>query len=241
MKLLQAPCEHAAMSMAGIVHDLGNLIQIATSAIGIVSRTPDMPAVHAGPILARARCSLEQAGAIVRQSLGGLRDHATAIDHTNVQACLADIAALIETMETPELVLETAVTADLPEARCDPIRLRRALLNLVFNARDAILENGLVVVEARTIRRDRLPIGVEIRVIDNGIGMSPATIARCCDPFFTTKPDGLGGVGLPMVDRFVRDAGGEMAIESAPGIGTTVTLRLPAAVPPQTLSQELEP
>jgi signal transduction histidine kinase len=242
MKLLRAssPGEPAAISAAGVVHDLGNLIQIASSAIGIVARTPDMPAVHSGPILARARSSLEQAGAIVRQSLGSMRDRVQAIDHTNVPACLADVAALIETMDTPELVLEIATTPDLPEVRCDPIGLRRALLNLVFNARDAVLESGLVVVEARTVRRGREPVGVELRVIDNGIGMSAATIARCRDPFFTTKVDGLGGVGLPMVERFVRDAGGALDIESAPGIGTTVTLRLPAVSTPEILSEELE-
>lgn len=242
MKLLQASStnEHGGISTAGVVHDLGNLIQIASSAIGIVARTPDMPAMHSGPILARARSSLEQAGAIVRQSLVGMRDPGPTIDQTNVPACLADVAALIDTMDTPELVLEIAMTPDLPELRCDPIGLRRALLNLVFNARDAIAENGTVVIEARSIRHERDRVGVEIRVIDNGIGMSAATIARCLDPFFTTKPDGLGGVGLPMVDRFLRDAGGEIAIESAPGAGTIVTLRLPASTQPETLSRELE-
>jgi len=243
MKLLQASGmnEQGGMSTAGIVHDLGNLIQIASSAIGIVARNPDMPAMHSGPILARARNSLEQAGAIVRQSLGSMRDPGRAIDRTNLPACLADVAALIDTMDTPELVLEIATTIDLPELRCDPIGLRRALLNLVFNARDAIDGCGTVVIEARTIREpERDPVGAEIRVTDNGIGMSTATIARCLDPFFTTKPDGLGGVGLPMVERFVRDAGGEIAIESTIGTGTIVTLRLPAIPQTETLSQELE-
>jgi signal transduction histidine kinase len=59
--------------------------------------------------------------------------------------------------------------------------------------------------------------------------MSPATIARAFDPFFTTKAEGPGGIGLPMVEHFVRDAGGEIAVDSEPGVGTTITLRLPAA------------
>jgi signal transduction histidine kinase len=62
--------------------------------------------------------------------------------------------------------------------------------------------------------------------------MSPATIERAFDPFFTTKGDGLGGIGLPMIQHFVRKAGGEVAIESEPGIGTTVTLRLLAVAAP---------
>lgn len=230
--------DRSAVAAAGVVHDLGNLIQIASSAIGIIARTPEMPAVHSGPILARARSSLEQAGAIVRQSLGRIRDQAAGIDQTNVPACLADVAALIGTLETPGLVLEIAVETDLPWVHCDPIGLRRAVLNLVFNARDAIAGSGIVVIEARTLRRDLVAAGVELRVVDNGAGMSPATIARAFDPFFTTKANGLGGIGLSMVERFVRDAGGEIAVESARGIGTTVTLRLPAAVAAASISEE---
>ncbi len=66
--------------------------------------------------------------------------------------------------------------------------------------------------------------------------MSRETIARAFEPFFTTKSDGLGGVGLPMVERFVQQAGGTIAIKSELGVGTIVTLRLPA-IPPL----ELEP
>jgi signal transduction histidine kinase len=72
---------------------------------------------------------------------------------------------------------------------------------------------------------------VEIRVTDEGVGMTRSTIARAFAPFFTTKSEGLGGVGLPMVDRFVRGAGGEILIDSEPGVGTTIALRLPALAP----------
>lgn len=214
------PAPHA-IAAAGIVHDLGNLIQIAASAINIVARTPGMPASHSGPILARAQSSLDQAGAIVRQSIGLARDHAVLFADTDVASCLADVAALAGTLED-ELAVEVDVAHGLPRLCCDPLGLRSAVLNLVFNARDAIAGSGVIVIVARPAA-----IGVEIRVVDNGIGMSPATILRAFDPFFTTKPDGLGGVGLPMVDRFVRDWGGEIAIDSEPGVGTTVTLRLP--------------
>jgi signal transduction histidine kinase len=69
---------------------------------------------------------------------------------------------------------------------------------------------------------------VELSVADCGIGMTDETMKRAFDPFFTTKSGGLGGVGLPMVKRFVEGAGGQIRLSSMPGAGTTVTLFLPA-------------
>jgi signal transduction histidine kinase len=213
----------SAISTAGAIHDLGNLIQIASSAINIVARMPDMSATHSAPMLDRAKTSLEQAGALVRQTMGFMRDRTIASVSSNVSMCLADVANLIGSISESGLAVDVHVEPGLPDVRCDPIGLRRAVLNLVFNARDAMAGHGLISIQARTSLRG----GVEIRVADTGVGMSPATIARVFDPFFTTKSDGLGGIGLPMVERFVRDAGGEIAIVSEPGAGTTVTLRLP--------------
>lgn len=59
--------------------------------------------------------------------------------------------------------------------------------------------------------------------------MAPATTARALDPFFSTKGDGLRGLGLPMVERFAREAGGGLVIESEPLVGTAATLCLPVA------------
>jgi signal transduction histidine kinase len=66
-------------------------------------------------------------------------------------------------------------------------------------------------------------------VVDRGIGMSPPRSPASSIPSSPPRADGLGGIGLPMVARFARDAGGQIVIDSEPGIGTVVTLRLPAA------------
>jgi signal transduction histidine kinase len=216
------------LANAGIVHDLGNLIQIAASAVNIVARSPTMPTEHSRPILHRATICLEQAGALVRQTIGIARDGAATLGDCCVTACLADVAALVEAMDEPGLALEIDIERELPRALCDPLGLRSAVLNLVFNARDAMAGIGLVAIRGRAISCGLAGISVEISVTDNGVGMSPATVARALDPFFTTKSNGLGGVGLPMVERFVREAGGTISIASEPGIGTAVALRLPA-------------
>jgi signal transduction histidine kinase len=222
------PGKLSTISAASTFHDLGNLIQIAASAINIVARTPAMPSIHSGPVLARARASLDQAGAIVRQTIGLIRDQAATVEAVSIADCLADVAALVGALDQRGIVVETDVEPRLPEVRGDPIGLRRAVLNLVFNARDAIAGEGAILITARTIRCDGAAAAVEIGVADDGIGMTPATIARALDPFFSTKGDGLRGMGLPMVERFVRAAGGGLAIESEPLVGTAITLRLPA-------------
>jgi signal transduction histidine kinase len=224
-----APPATTQLASAGIVHDLGNLIQVAASAVNIVSRSPAMAEERSSAMLHRASSCLEQASALVRQTIGHAREPLIAIEDSCVTSCLADVVALIEAMDQPDLIVETDIEADLPRARCDPLALRSAVLNLVFNARDAMSGAGLVVLRGRSISRGLTEPDIAISVADNGVGMTSATIARAFDPFFTTKNDGLGGVGLPMVERFVRDAGGEIAIESAPGAGTTVTLHLPMA------------
>jgi signal transduction histidine kinase len=190
-----------------------------------------MPAIHAGPMLDRAKTCLEHAGALVHQNIGVIRNRMIADERSSVAKLLSDVATLVDAMGESGLVLDVDVEPNLPKIQCDTIGFRRAVLNLVFNARDALDGHGIVRIEARTIWRGLVAAGVAIRVIDKGIGMSPLTIARVFDPFFTTKSDGLGGIGLPMVARFVRDAGGEVAIESEPGFGTTVTLRLPTTSP----------
>jgi len=124
------------VAAAGLIHDLGNLIQIAYSAINILARAPDMPAPRSGPILHRARSCLEHAGALVRQNIEVVRDRAIPGECSDVATCLSEVAALVIAMDEPGLILETDIEPRLPDLRCDPIGLRRVLLNLVFNARD---------------------------------------------------------------------------------------------------------
>lgn len=218
------------VAAAGVLHDLGNLIQIASSAINIIGRNSHMPAIHARPMIDRAKLCLEHAGALVRQNIELLRNRAITEENSSIVTCLADVATMIEALGEPDFRVEFQVEPNLPEAQYDAVGMCRALLNLVLNARDAMDGRGVVRIEARTIWYESIAVGIELRVVDRGIGMSAAMIAQACEPFFTTKTGGRGGIGLPMVQRFVRNAGGEIAIESEPGIGTTVTLRLPATV-----------
>lgn len=130
--------------------------------------------------------------------------------------------------------VEVTVESDEPPVwvRADPAELQQALLNVLINAVDAVEPgSGRVRVEVRRSRE-----GVRISTADNGVGMDETELARCLDPFYTTKPVGEGtGLGLPVAHGIVMRSGGDMYIETLKGHGTTITFVLPSAdgQPPQ--------
>ena len=127
---------------------------------------------------------------------------------------------------------------DLWPASVDPGQLASALLNLVLNARDAMLEGGRLTVEVRNISLGESDVDVNgearpgdyvmVAVTDTGSGMTAEVASRAFEPFFTTKEVGKGtGLGLSMVYGFAKQSGGSMQIRSEPGHGTAVKLFFP--------------
>ena len=115
--------------------------------------------------------------------------------------------------------------ATLPRVRIGGTELTQILINLVANASQALIARdragGRVIVH---VRADKAL--VTFRIQDEGIGMSPETLARVGTPFFTTRKEGIG-LGLAQVQRLVGKSGGSFKIESEPNVGTTVTFTLP--------------
>ncbi|TIX44633.1 MAG: ATP-binding protein [Mesorhizobium sp.] len=217
------------LSTAGVVHDLSNLIQVASSALNHLARDPSVSAASAvGPVIAGAQTALKRAGALVRQTINSARESRTEIEYADVGACLAEIETLIRSAWDSNISLEVRVRSDLPSVRCNRLGLQNAILNLVFNARDALPDGGLISIDTALVFDGLSATQVDVSITDNGIGMTAETIVCAFDPFFTTKSEGLGGVGLPMVRRFAEESGGSVDIQSMLGAGTTVRLRLPA-------------
>jgi two-component system cell cycle sensor histidine kinase/response regulator CckA len=105
----------------------------------------------------------------------------------------------------------------------DSVQLERVLLNLGVNAGDAMQSGGRL-----TIATEREHDMVVLRMLDTGAGMSDQTLGQAFDPFFTTKTLGAGtGLGLTSVYSIVTNSGGDVAVDSQPGRGTTFTLRFP--------------
>ncbi len=154
-----------------------------------------------------------------------LQDHRIAVAesiHSSIK--------FVETHATAaNIALETRVPPGLPLLRADEVKLRQVLLNLLSNAVKFTPGGGRVRVEAAADRRT----GLTIAVSDTGIGIAPADIPRVLQPFgqaesgFARKYNGTG-LGLPLARSIVELHGGELTLDSAVGVGTTVRLRLPA-------------
>ena len=191
----------------GVVHDLGNLIQVATSALNIVSRSPDMDMGSAvGTTITSARVSLQRAGTLVQQTMRFARHGSSAMELVDVWACLVEIEAQVTATWSRNIRLELYAGRELPSVLCSRVGLQSAVMNLLLNARDAMPDGGVISVVATAIHEGHVTTGVELRCSDTGLGMSESILRRASEPYFTTKMSGLGGLGLPMVKRFARHA-----------------------------------
>lgn len=142
--------------------------------------------------------------------------------------------------------LRPELPGNLPAVAGVESEIREALINLVFNAVDAMPEGGTLSIRTRTVEvRDKQDREVLIEVADTGIGMDDDTRRRCLEPFFTTKGERGTGLGLAMVYGVVRRHNAEIEMESTVGEGTTVRVRFPVAAPQtagaQSLGREVMP
>ncbi len=130
--------------------------------------------------------------------------------------------------------IETSFADNLPLVRTDAAQLETAILNLAVNSRDAMPAGGRLTITAElaTPHFDDLTPGryVRLSVADEGEGMSPETLQRATEPFFTTKGIGKGtGLGLSMVHGLAQQSGGRLTVTSTPGRGTTASIWLPVS------------
>jgi PAS domain S-box-containing protein len=157
----------------------------------------------------------------------------------DLNSVVGDMDALLRTTIGQHAYrLQTTFASDLPSIMADRGQIEQVVMNLVVNARDAMPDGGELGIETALFELDHeaslrgeLDRGTYVRltVSDTGTGMSGEIAARAFEPFFTTKPVGEGtGLGLATVFGIVRQAGGDVAIYSEPGLGTTVRILFPA-------------
>lgn len=219
----------------GVAHDFNNVLTVISSNLQLVQETTD-PTSPNGQRLLKALEAAEGSAAMVQQLL--TFGHRRTLDPTptDIDAVIASLLDLLQDSFGPSVALEAAgrgANAQPLVALVDPGQLENALINLLFNARDAIADAGRIEMTTGTT-----PAGeILIRVTDDGCGMPADVLAHAFEPFFTTKPSTKGnGLGLSTVYGFVRQSGGNIELVSAPGKGTTVKITLPrhlrTGVPP---------
>ncbi len=218
----------------GIAHDFNNVLQAVEGSASLALRSMDTDPETARRFLRLAADACARGAAVTERLLAfGRRSplRATALD---AAALLDGLADMLRPTLGPRVALRVACGPDLPPLLADRNRLEAVLVNLANNARDAMPRGGRLVLAAALVpaTADAARM-LRLRVIDEGEGMAPDILQRVSEPFFTTKPVGRGtGLGLAMARGFAEQSGGTFAIESTPGVGTTVTVALPIAATP---------
>ena len=221
----------------GVAHDFNNLLTPITGALDMLQRQFGRADARAERLIGGALESAERARTLVQRLLGFARRSPLQTRPVDLGELLEGMRDLIASSVGASVELRLRYPAGVPAAMADHNQLELAILNLCVNARDAMPAGGrlTVAVEPVTLATGevpQVPSGRYLRlsVIDTGIGMDAATLARAVEPFYSTKEVGKGtGLGLSMVHGLASQLGGGFRLTSAPGEGTRVDLWLPAS------------
>ena len=218
----------------GIAHDFNNLLAAVIGGLDLIARQPG-DADRVLRLADAARGAAHRGAKLTGQLLAFSRTQRLAVAPVDVNRLLHGLEALLAQSVAPRARVHLDLTSDAGYALADANQLELAVLNLAINARDAMPAGGTIRVRTAPVAWPGSPGDapapgdyVEVAVEDDGTGMDETVRARAFEPFFTTKPAGQGtGLGLAQVYGIVRQAGGDVRIESAPSRGTTVRLLLP--------------
>ena len=163
---------------------------------------------------------------IIEHLLKFARQEQVEFSEVDLQQVVADALAIVDhQLGINSIRVEQELEPGMPTCRGNANQLQQVLMNLMLNAQQAMSgKTGTVKLSARSLEKG----GVELRVADNGPGISKEIQGKVFDPFFTTKPAGQGtGLGLSVTYGIVKDHGGEIHLESEEGVGTTFIITLP--------------
>jgi len=227
--------ESVGQLTGGIAHDFNNLLTVVSGNLELIEDAADNDRVR--QFAAAARCAAGRGAKLTAQLLAFSRRQKLNPKLINANKLISEFQGLIRQAVGGSCKVELRTDERLWFCHVDPPLLETALLNLALNARDAMPDGGVLEIETRNVVLDEGVMDgcspgsyVRLSVTDTGCGIPPEVRDRVFEPFFTTKEVGKGtGLGLSMVYGFVRQTGGYVDVESAPGMGTTVALYLPKA------------
>ncbi|MEK7385497.1 MAG: ATP-binding protein, partial [candidate division NC10 bacterium] len=213
---------------AGVAHEINNPLMVILGNGGLLLReaAPDSPQhLRLSGIVTEAN----RAGKIVRDLLDFARRREPNRGPVSVPELLERALELLHAKLRRACVdVERVFDASLPAILADRDQLTQVFLNLITNAVDAMDGGGTLVLETGTRQDDDGRTLITVGVSDTGPGIPQEHLARIFEPFYTTKPEGLGtGLGLSVSLGIVRMHGGAIDVESKPGRGTTMRVTLP--------------
>jgi two-component system cell cycle sensor histidine kinase/response regulator CckA len=237
-QLLQAQrLEAVGLLAGGVAHDFNNLLTVILGYSEVVLREPGMTE-PTRELIHQIHKAGERAAALTRQLLAFSRKQILAPVVLDLNALVRETEKMLRRLIGEDIELITLLDPDLGRVKVDPGQLEQILLNLAVNARDAMPAGGKLTIQTQNAKpnprheqqRAEVQPGshVLLAVSDTGCGMDEATQAQIFEPFFTTKGPGKGtGLGLATVYGIVKQSGGSIEVESAPGKGATFQIYLP--------------
>jgi PAS domain S-box-containing protein len=222
----------------GLAHDFNNVLTAIRGYTELLRE--DLPRTsHAGADLAHIEQAVDRAAAVTKKLLSFSRKQHVQRVSLDLNAVLMDLDPLLRQMLTDRIDVRADYAASLWPIRADQGQMEQVVINLVTNARDAMPHGGLLWIGtanrsidalARETGGPRPGDYVALTVRDQGVGIPESIRGRIFEPFFSTKPRDRGiGLGLAIVQGIVAQSVGHIAVESAEGRGTTVTVYLPRA------------
>jgi signal transduction histidine kinase/CheY-like chemotaxis protein len=222
----------------GIAHDFNNMLGVVLGNLELAQRRLAKGEYAIDNLLANALEGGRRAASLTARLLAFARQQPLAPEPLDANDLVSGMSELLNRSLGETVRLETALASGLWRIHADPSQLENAILNLSVNARDAMPEGGKLIIETANAVLDEdyaaehadVAPGdyVMIAVCDTGTGMPPQVAEKAFDPFFTTKGSGAGtGLGLSQVYGFVKQSGGHVRIDTAPGQGTTMRIYLP--------------
>ncbi|QIG79839.1 ATP-binding protein [Stakelama tenebrarum] len=219
----------------GIAHDFNNMLAVVLGGLELARRHLQTGGRDAQRHIENAMEGANRAAALTRRLLAFSRSEPVLPEAVDPDALVSGMSDLLDRTLGDGIAIETRHENRGWSVWVDRHQLENAILNLAVNARDAMEGRGSLTVATGGGSLSENEVGrldagdyVTIAVTDDGAGMPPEVLDRVFEPFFTTKPAGKGtGLGLSQIFGFVRQSGGDVAIRTAPGAGTTVTLYLP--------------
>ncbi|MBA3580646.1 MAG: PAS domain-containing protein [Gemmatimonadaceae bacterium] len=242
-ELVQAQKMEAMGQLAGgVAHDFNNLLTVITTNVDLIG-SAITPNSEAHENLTEIRHAAAQATGLTRQLLNFTQRRSEDPQVLNLNEVVTDSQALLQRVIGEHAELRVKLSPRAPLVKIDRAQLEQVLMNLVFNARDALVDGGTVevVTERQRVQPGESPATATVPpgeysvliVRDTGMGMTPETMARAFDPFYTTKEIGKGtGLGLAMVYTIVKRAGGAIDLETKRGAGTTFCIYFPRVLLP---------
>lgn len=235
----------------GVAHDFNNLLTVVIGALDMILRSPD-DAARRQKMGEAALAAARRGERLTHQLLAFSRRQTLRPESVDLNALIRQSEPLLRGAVGEALTFRLKLKRGGARVTVDPAQFEAALLNLIVNARDAIVGGGgdgggRILVQTRTCSLRTGDVAeldggdyVCVSVEDTGAGMDAETLRRVFEPFFTTKSVGKGtGLGLSQVYGFARQSGGGVRIASAPGRGATVEIYLPPA--PETSRETADP